>query len=91
MVQWVKDLALLLLWLKFSPWPGNSKCSGYNQTITTIAATTTTIPPPKKNLSKYEVIIYILLYIKYITNKGLLYSMGNYTQYFAITSKGKES
>ena len=23
MAQWVKDLALLLLWLRFNPWPGN--------------------------------------------------------------------
>ena len=22
-VQWVKDLALLQLWLRFNPWPGN--------------------------------------------------------------------
>ena len=35
--------------------------------------------------------IYTLLYIKYITNKDLLYSTGNYTQYFVITYKGKES
>ena len=26
-----------------------------------------------------------------MTNKGLLYSTGNYTQYFVITYKGKES
>ena len=26
-----------------------------------------------------------------ITNKDLLYSTGNYTQYFVITYKGKES
>ena len=32
-----------------------------------------------------------LLYIKYITNKDLLYSTGSYTQYFVITYKGKES
>ena len=35
--------------------------------------------------------IYTLLYIKYITNKDLLYSTGNYTQYFVITYKRKES
>ena len=23
MAQWVKDLVLSLLWLEFSPWPGN--------------------------------------------------------------------
>ena len=34
MVQWVKDLALSLLWLRlllwhrFDPWPGNSTCHG---------------------------------------------------------------
>ena len=33
--------------------------------------------------------IYTLLYIKYITNKDLLYTE-NYTQYFVITYKGKE-
>ena len=31
------------------------------------------------------------IYMKYITNKDLLYSRGNYTQYFVITFKGKES
>ena len=35
--------------------------------------------------------IYILLYIKYITNKDLLYSTGNSTQYSAVTHMGKES
>ena len=30
-----------------------------------------------------------LPYIKQITNKDLLYSTGNYTQYFVITYKGK--
>ena len=35
--------------------------------------------------------IYTLLQIKQITNKDLLYSTGNYTQYFIITYKGKES
>ena len=35
--------------------------------------------------------IYTPLYIKQITNKDLLYSTGNYTQYFVITYKGKES
>ena len=32
---WVKDLALLLLWLlwgKFDPWPGTSACCGCSQT-----------------------------------------------------------
>ena len=35
--------------------------------------------------------IYTLLFIKQITNKDLLHSPGNYTQYFVITYKGKES
>ena len=35
--------------------------------------------------------IYTLLYIKQTTNKDLLYSTGNYTEYFVITYKGKES
>ena len=34
--------------------------------------------------------IYTLLYIKQITNKDLLYSTGNCTQYFVITYKGNE-
>ena len=29
--------------------------------------------------------------MKYINNKDLLYSRGNYTQHFVITYKGKES
>ena len=35
--------------------------------------------------------IYMVLYIKQIANKDLLYSTGNYTQYFVITYKRKES
>ena len=35
--------------------------------------------------------IYILLHIKQITNKDLLYNIGNYTQYSVITYMGKES
>ena len=31
------------------------------------------------------------LYTKWITNKDLLYSTGNYTQYVAIACKGKQS
>ena len=31
------------------------------------------------------------LYIKQITNKGLLYSIGNYTHNLVISSKGEES
>ena len=47
----------------------------------------------KLTVSKGEfgINIYTLLYIKQITNKDLLYSTGNYIQYFAITNKGKES
>ena len=33
-VQWVKDPALLLLWLMFHPWPGNfSMCHGRSQQV----------------------------------------------------------
>ena len=35
--------------------------------------------------------MYTLLFIKQITNKDLLYNTGNYTQYFIITYKEKES
>lgn len=35
--------------------------------------------------------IYTLLYVKETSNKDVLYSTGNYTQYFAITDKHKES
>ena len=35
--------------------------------------------------------IYTLQYIKYIRNKGLVYSPGNYTQNFVIAYMGKES
>ena len=35
--------------------------------------------------------IYTRLYIKQITNKDLLYSRGNSTQYYVITYMGKES
>ena len=40
---------------------------------------------------KIGINIYTLLYIKQITNKDLLYSTGNSTQYLVITYKGKES
>ena len=33
----------------------------------------------------------MLLHIKWITNKDLLYSTGNYTHYLVITYNGKES
>ena len=35
--------------------------------------------------------IYTLPYIKQITNKDLLYSIGNYSQYSVMTYMGKES
>ena len=35
--------------------------------------------------------IYTLLYITQITNKNLLYSIGNSTQYSVMTDMGKES
>ena len=38
----------------------------------------------------YNYIIYTLQYTKQTTNKDLLYSEGNYTKYFIMTSKGKE-
>ena len=34
---------------------------------------------------------YTLLYIKWITNKDLLYSTGDYIRYLVITHKGKKS
>ena len=70
LAQWVKDMALLQLWLRLQlqlgsdSWPRNSICHGVVKKI-------------KK--------------IKYITNKDLLYSTENYTQYFVVTYKGKES
>ena len=36
-------------------------------------------------------ILYILLYVKQISNRNLLYSTGNYTKYFVITYNGRES
>ena len=38
-----------------------------------------------------EIEIYPLLYIKYITNKDLLYSAGNSTQHSVMAYMGKES
>ena len=38
-----------------------------------------------------EINIYIILYIKQITNKELLHNTGNYSPYFLITNKRKES
>ena len=40
---------------------------------------------------EFGINLYKLLYIKQITRKDLLYSTRNYTQYFIITYKGKES
>ena len=39
----------------------------------------------------FAIDMYTMLYLKWITNKDLLYSTGNYTQYFVKTYKGKES
>ena len=36
-----------------------------------------------------QVNIYTLVYIKQITNKDLLYSTGNYTQYYVMIYMGK--
>jgi len=36
-------------------------------------------------------LIYILLYITYITNKDVTFNTVKYTQYFVITNKEKES
>ena len=51
------------------------------------------LPKGKGGGSNQEIGIntYILLYMKYITNKNILYSTGKYTQYFIITNKEKES
>ena len=43
-----------------------------------------------KNFHKLTQLILILQKHEVITNKDLLYSTGNYTQYFVITYKGKE-
>ena len=40
---------------------------------------------------EFGINIYPLLYIKQITNKDLLYNIGNCIQYFVITYEGKES
>ena len=42
-------------------------------------------------LGVWDQYIYTLLYIKQMTNKDFLSSTGNYTQYFIITHKEKES
>ena len=51
---------------------------------------------PKRKARKgineeYGINSYIPLYIKYISNKDLLYSTGSYIQYLIITFNGKES
>ena len=40
---------------------------------------------------EFGISTYILLYIKWITNKDLLYSTGKSTQYSVMTYMGKES
>ena len=40
---------------------------------------------------EFDINIHTQLYIQQTTNKDLLYSTGNYTQYFVITYKGNES
>ena len=40
---------------------------------------------------EFGIIRYTLLYIKYTTNKDLLYSTGKSTQYCVITCMGRES
>lgn len=45
----------------------------------------------KKIPSEVEINMYILLYIKQIGDKGLLYSTGESTQYFVISYMGKQS
>ena len=39
---------------------------------------------------EFGIDLYILLYIKQVNNKDLLYNIGNYTQYLVITYNGKE-
>ena len=47
----------------------------------------------RRQRNKFGVLvnIYILLYIKYFNNKGLLYSKGNSILYLLITYNGKRS
>ena len=40
---------------------------------------------------EFGIDMYTLLYFKWITNKDLLYSTGNSTQYSVMTYMGKES
>ena len=40
---------------------------------------------------EFGININTLLYRKQMTNKDLLYSTGNYTQYFVVAYKGKDS
>ena len=40
---------------------------------------------------EFEINVYTLLYIKQITNKGLLHSTGNYTRHLETSYHGKES
>ena len=45
----------------------------------------------RNKLEEYGINRHILPYIKYINNKVLLYSTGNYIQYLVITYNEKES
>ena len=47
--------------------------------------------PKGKIRREFGIKTYTLLYIKYTTDKDLQHSTENYTQYFVVTSKGKES
>ena len=38
---------------------------------------------------EFEIDMYTLLYLKWINNKDLLYSTGNYAQYYVTTKMGK--
>ena len=44
-----------------------------------------------KEVWEFEIDLYTLLYLKWITNKDLLYSTGNSAQYSIMTYRGKES
>ena len=48
-------------------------------------------PPPPASIFLVLNVKHTYSYIKQITNKDLLYSTGNYTQYFVIACKGKLS
>ena len=46
---------------------------------------------PREKGINWETDIYTLLYIKLVTNKNLLYSTGNSSQYSVMTYMGEES